>query len=65
MDNQNFIVYKKQLSSWNWFCGSGLGQHRQLGSFGAKVESTSQGGLQAFMVQKTPTDDHWMMQCKR
>jgi len=34
-DNQNFIVCKKQLSSWNQFYGSGLGQHRRLGNLWA------------------------------
>jgi len=43
--NQNFVVYKKQLSSWNWFYGLGVSQHRQLRHFGAKGESTQRGGL--------------------
>jgi len=58
-DNQNFIVCKKQLSSWNSFYGSGLGQRRWLRNFWAKSESAWRGGLRAF-IQKTPTDDHRM-----
>jgi len=59
-DSQNFVVCKKQLSSWNQFCGSGLGQRRRLGNFWAKSESVQRGGLRAF-IQKTPTDDHQTM----
>jgi len=56
-DNQNFVVCKKQLSSWNCFYVLGLSQHRQLRNFWAKGESTQRRRLRAF-IQKTPTDDH-------
>jgi len=38
-NNQNLVVCKKQLSSWNCFYGLGLSQHRQLRNFWAKGES--------------------------
>jgi len=63
-DNQNFVVCKKQLSSWNCFYGLGLSKHRQFRNFWAKAESTQRGRLRAF-IQKTPTDDHQMTVCKR
>jgi len=63
-DKQNFVVCKKQLSSWNRFYGSGLGQRRRLRNFWAKGESARRGGLGDF-IQKTPTDDHWTTLRKR
>jgi len=56
-DNQNFIVCKKQLSSWDCFYGLGLSQHIQLRNFWTKAESTQRAGLWAF-IQMSHTDNH-------